>query len=103
MVMDNLEVEPIMSTMSIIALFNKLSIKEVGSISEEKVIQLGMAEVNTFCSDSVGLLAELFMPKKKKISVSSNLSMILQPGKVAKGRNKNKDKKSSHSLFDNVF
>ncbi|CAN1284278.1 hypothetical protein LINPERPRIM_LOCUS18571 [Linum perenne] len=42
MVMDNLEVKP-MLTMSIMALFNKMNIKEVGSI-EEKVIELGMAE-----------------------------------------------------------
>ncbi|CAN1284283.1 hypothetical protein LINPERPRIM_LOCUS18571 [Linum perenne] len=45
MVMDNLEVKP-MLTMSIMALFNKMNIKEVGSI-EEKVIELGMAEVVT--------------------------------------------------------
>ncbi|CAN1321676.1 hypothetical protein LINPERPRIM_LOCUS32113 [Linum perenne] len=43
MIMDNLEVKP-MSTMSIMALFNKLNIKDVGTL-QEKVIPITLAEV----------------------------------------------------------
>ncbi|CAN1187891.1 hypothetical protein LINPERPRIM_LOCUS32113 [Linum perenne] len=42
MIMDNLEVKP-MSTMSIMALFNKLNIKDVGTL-QEKVIPITLAE-----------------------------------------------------------
>ncbi|BFG24095.1 hypothetical protein CerSpe_103690 [Prunus speciosa] len=43
MMMDDLEVQP-MSTISSIALLNKLNVKDVGA-PEERVVQLGLQEV----------------------------------------------------------
>ncbi|XP_021830059.1 uncharacterized protein LOC110770268 [Prunus avium] len=44
MVMDNLEVKPILSTISSIAVLNQFNVKDVGAL-QEKVVHLGMQEV----------------------------------------------------------
>ncbi|CAN1854296.1 hypothetical protein LINPERHAP1_LOCUS41279, partial [Linum perenne] len=69
MVMDNLEVKP-MLTMSIMALFNKMNIKEVGSI-EEKVIEVGMAEGLSLLKASLqteSVLTSVFLTVTKLLS-----------------------------------